>query len=98
MVRTPPRSTLTVNPCPSATLFRSDGAYGIYESGDRKFLDGKHPYWSWAHVHAFDIQTGRMTRLEQVKSITGGHATAVNDPGIYDRYLTNAALMHLGNG
>jgi hypothetical protein len=75
-----------------------DGAYGLYESGTRRFMDGKHPYWSWAHVHAFDIQTGRMTRLEQVKSITGGHATAVNDAALYDRYLTNAALMHLGNG
>ncbi|NGY04486.1 DUF1329 domain-containing protein [Solimonas terrae] len=75
-----------------------DGAYALYESGEHRFMDGRHPYWSWAHVHAFDIQTGRMTRLEQVKSITGGHATAVNDPAIYDRYLTNAALMHLGNG
>lgn len=70
----------------------------MYESGERRFMDGKHPYWSWAHVHAFDIQTGRMTRLEQVKSISGGHATVANDPGMYDRYLTNAALIHLGNG
>ncbi|NKF21846.1 DUF1329 domain-containing protein [Solimonas sp. C16B3] len=73
-----------------------DGAYALYQDGDRAFMDGKHPYWSWAHVHAFDIQTGRMTRLEQVRSVSGGHRTSVNDAGIYDRYLTNAALMRLG--
>ena len=74
-----------------------DGAYGLYDSGGQRFMDGKHPYWSWGHVHVFDIQTGNMTRLEQVRSISGGHATSVNDPAIYDRYLTNAALMRLGN-
>jgi hypothetical protein len=39
-----------------------------------------------------------MTRFEQVRSITGGHATSVNDPGVYDKYLTSAALMRLGAG
>jgi Protein of unknown function (DUF1329) len=73
-----------------------DGAYALYDAGPRPFLDGAHPYWSWTHVHVFDIQTGRMTRFEQVRNITGGHATSVNDAGIYDRYLTSAALMRLG--
>jgi hypothetical protein len=75
-----------------------DGAYALYESDGRAFMDGAHPYWSWTHVHVFDIQSGRMTRLEQVRSIAGGHATTVNDPGIYDKYLTSAALMRLGAG
>ncbi|AXQ30532.1 DUF1329 domain-containing protein [Solimonas sp. K1W22B-7] len=73
-----------------------DGAYGLYEAGAKSFMDGAHPYWSWGHVHAFDIQTGRMTRLEQVRAISGGHATSVNDAGIYEKYLTSAALMRLG--
>ncbi|SEQ20507.1 Protein of unknown function [Solimonas aquatica] len=72
-----------------------DGAYALYESGARRVMDGQHPYWSWGHVHAFDIQTGRMTRLEQVRRISGGHDFKVNDPGIFDCYLTNAALMRL---
>ena len=80
------------------TPFRSfDGAYSLYESDGKSFMDGKHPYWSWAHVHAFDIQSGRMTRLEQVRTVPGGHSTSVNDAGVYDRYLTNAALMRLGS-
>ena len=74
-----------------------DGAYGLYEADGKSFMDGKHPYWSWGHVHAFDIQTGTMTRLEQVRTISGGHSTRANDASIYDKYLTNAALMHLGS-
>lgn len=75
-----------------------DGAYALYQAAGKSVMDGAHPYWSWAHVHAFDIQTGRMSRLEQVRTIAGGHATSVNDAGIYDKYLTTAALMRLGAG
>jgi hypothetical protein len=79
-------------------VYRSfDGAYALYESGGKTFMDGAHPYWSWTHVHCFDSQTGRMTRLEQVRSVSGGHATSVNDGTVYDRYLTTAALMRLGS-
>tara|TARA_Y100001934_G_C12276843_1_gene737794 strand:- start:369 stop:1475 length:1107 start_codon:yes stop_codon:yes gene_type:complete len=79
-------------------LFRSfDGAYGLYEDGDRRVMDGKHPYWSWCHVHAFDVQTGKMTRIEQLAEISGGHRMRVNDHDIYNRYLTNGALRRLGN-
>lgn len=74
-----------------------DGAYGLYQSGDKSFMDGAHPYWSWTHVHAFDIQSGRMTRFEQVRAIDGGHVTSVNDPDVYDRYLTMAAITRLGS-
>jgi len=73
-----------------------DGAYALYDSPGKSVRDGAHPYWSWAHVHVFDIQSGRMTRLEQVRTISGGHTMSVNDLSIYDRYLTNAALMRLG--
>ena len=75
-----------------------DGAYGLYDSAGQSFMDGAHPYWSWGHVHVFDIQTGNMTRLEQVRRISGGHVTRVNEASIYDKYLTTSALMRLGNG
>lgn len=73
-----------------------DGAYSLYESGGKKVMDGKHPYWSWAHVTASDIQTNSVTRLEQVKELEGAHKSGANDPKIYERYLTQAALMRLG--
>lgn len=73
-----------------------DGAYTLYENGSKKFMDGKHPYWSWAHVTSSDIQTGSVTRLEQVRVLENAHFSGANDPKIYDRYLTQLALMTLG--
>lgn len=76
--------------------FRSfDGAYSLYETGDKKFMDGKHPYWSWCHVTASDIQTGDVTRLEQVKA-HDLHVSGANDPKMYEQYLTHNALRKLG--
>ncbi|MGQ0700830.1 MAG: DUF1329 domain-containing protein [Panacagrimonas sp.] len=77
--------------------FRSfDGAYSLYESGANKKMDGKHPYWSWCHVTASDIQTGDVTRLEQVKAHDVIHASGANDPKMYENYLTHNALRKLG--
>ncbi len=75
-----------------------DGAYGLYEKDDKSFMDGSHPYWSWCQLHAFDIQSGRMTRLEQVRKISGEHTTMVNNPSMFDKYLTRSALLRLGAG
>lgn len=79
-------------------VFRSfDGAGGIYSDGDKAVLDGAHPYVSWTHVHAHNIQTNRMTRLEQVKEISGGYRMAANSADLYERYLTQTALRRLGS-
>lgn len=77
-------------------LFRTfDGCYSVYEDGEKRFMDGDHPYWSWAHVHAYDYQTGRMTRMEQVRELDG-IKTSVNDDSIFDNYLTRNALQRMG--
>jgi len=77
--------------------FRSfDGCYGLYDDGENKFMDGKHPYWSWAYLHAYEFQSGRMTRIEQVKELDSGHVSSANNDSIYDDYLTHAALQRLG--
>ena len=73
-----------------------DGAYCLYESGGQKFMDGQHPYWSWAHVTSSDIQTGSVSRLEQVRQVENIHFSGANDPKIYDKYLTQNAIMRLG--
>lgn len=75
-----------------------DGAYSIYESGSKRVMDGKHPYWSWTHVTASNVQTGSVTRLEQVRHIENTHFSGANDPKMYDTYLTQAALMRVGSG
>ncbi|MDT0617130.1 DUF1329 domain-containing protein [Salinisphaera sp. P385] len=74
-----------------------DGAYAIYDDGNgRRVMDGEHPYWSWAHVHCYDIQTGRMSRLEQVREVGAGHHMQVNTDSMYDDYLTRNALRRFG--
>ena len=78
-------------------VFKSfDGCYSMYENGDKKVMDGKQPYWSWCTVHAHDVQSNRMTRLQQVKAVGGGYAMRVNDQAMYDQYLTEAAIRRLG--
>jgi hypothetical protein len=78
--------------------FRSfDGAGSLYADGTNTVYDGAHPYASWTRVHAHNIQTNRMTRLEQVKRISGGYQMSANAPDLYDRFLTESAIRRLGN-
>ena len=77
--------------------FDRRGAYSLYEHGDKRVMDGKHPYWSWCHVTATNIQTGSVTRLEQVRQIEQQYFSGANRPATYDAYLTQGALMKLGS-
>lgn len=70
-----------------------DGAFSEYDDGKKRVMDGKNPYWSWTTIHAFNVQTTRMTRIEQVREIAGGHQMLVNNPQIYEKYLTISALQ-----
>ncbi|MBI1238570.1 MAG: DUF1329 domain-containing protein [Alphaproteobacteria bacterium] len=74
-----------------------DGAYSLYESDIGSVRDGAHTYWSWTHLHAHNVQTDQMTRIEQVRSVAGGHTMMVNDQAAFDRYLTHQAMMRYGN-
>lgn len=75
-------------------LFRFfDGAYARYEDDTSAVMAGSHPYWSWTTFHAFNVQTGHLTRVEQIRQAGAGHTMRVNDPGIHERYLTLAALQ-----
>lgn len=77
--------------------FRSfDGCYCQFVDGNKIIKNGSHPYWSWAYFHAYEFQSGRITRVEHVKELNGGHKSSVNDPEIYQRYLTHSALSRLG--
>ncbi len=75
-----------------------DGCYSLYENGGKRVedYDGKQPYWSWCNVHAHDVQSNRMTRLEQVKAVGGGYTMRVNDEAMFDQYCTEAAIRRLG--
>lgn len=76
--------------------FRSfDGAYSLNESGDKRGDGRQAPVLRWTHVTASNIQNGNVTRVEQVRTIDD-HRSGPNDPAMYDRYLTQGALMKLG--
>ena len=79
-------------------VFKSfDGAFSLYDDGKNRVMDGTNPYWSWTRVHAFDVQTNRMTRLAQVREVSGGYTMRVNDASIFDKFLTVSALRRLGD-
>jgi len=60
--------------------------------------DGKNPTWSWIYVHSHDIQANRMSRISQVKSVSGGYKSMWNTGGedVYNKYLTAQAMQRLG--
>lgn len=73
-----------------------DGAYSVYQDSHGRVMSGRYPYWSWTTIHACNVQTGRVTRIEQVRELAGGCQMMVNDPTIYEKYLTLSAIQRLG--
>ena len=70
--------------------------YSQYVKGDEvRMVDGK-PAWTWTHVHSHDIQTNRMSRFIQAKSVRGGFDSGLNIGNLYDKYMTIQAIRRLG--
>jgi len=65
--------------------------------GEVKDKNGK-PDWSWLYCHTHDIQSGRMTRFRNEKSIPSGYHIQFSDEGVdvYNKFLTNSAIARLG--
>jgi hypothetical protein len=59
--------------------------------------DGK-PDWTWLYCHTHDIQSGRMTRFRQEKSIPSGYKSkyATEGEDVYNKFLTTSAMARLG--
>ncbi|NMF98856.1 DUF1329 domain-containing protein [Aromatoleum toluolicum] len=70
--------------------------YSLYEKGGARVLDGKNTAWSWTGVHCHDIQSNRMTRFVQAKTVAGGVSSGYNQAGLYEKYLTEQAMQRLG--
>lgn len=78
-------------------LFKSfEPAYSLYEKGDQRDMTGNHTTWTWTGVHSHDVQTNRMSRFNQVKSIVGGISSGRNIDGLYEKYMTPQAIRRLG--
>ena len=79
-------------------LFKSfEPVFSLYEKGNLRDTTGKHTTWSWTGVLSHDIQANRMSRFNQVKSITGGIQSVRNADGLYEKYLTEQAIQRLGS-
>jgi hypothetical protein len=70
--------------------------FSQYKTASNVVMDGKNPGWSWTHVHSHDIQSNRMSRFVQAKSITGGYNSSWNQGSLYDKFLTIQAVRRLG--
>ena len=74
-----------------------EAGFSQYVDGDKVQMDGKHPLWSWTHVHSHDIQSNRMSILMHMEEITGGFRNEYNiGTDIYERYLTPQAIRRFG--
>jgi hypothetical protein len=66
--------------------------------GDKVQLDSKgHPEWGPTHVHSFDVQSGRMSRLYLAEQLSNGLKGEYDrQADAYDKYLTVQAIRRLG--
>jgi hypothetical protein len=78
-------------------LFKSfEPHFSQYVKGDKVFMDGKHPAWSWTGVISHNVQDGRVTRFVQSRTIVGGYQSGYNVPGAIDKFMTEQSLQRLG--
>jgi len=77
-----------------------EGCFGQQIQGDVVNKDKSgHPNWTWTFVHIQDVQSGRMSLLNHVKSIQGGYNSRYevdNESEVFDKFLTQAAIARLG--
>ncbi len=76
--------------------FEHGNGVSIGKDGTANNFYRNKPLWSWNFVIVHDVQTGRISLPELVKSIPGGYDTHYDDPNDYDRYLTKSAIRRLG--
>ena len=79
-------------------LFKTgEPGFGQYKTANNVVMDGAHPAWSWCWYHSHNMQDGTMTRFCQSEKIQGGVKSAYNQgPGMYEQYMTQAALRRMG--
>lgn len=72
--------------------------FGYYQkSNAQKWRTGlPDSFWDWSTIHALDYQSGRLSRLQEVREVVGGYGIAINDPGLYGEYCSMDALRRLG--
>ena len=70
--------------------------YSLYEKGNVRHMTGNNITWSWTTVMSHDLQSNRMSRFVHAKEV-GGYKSTWNVDGLYEKYLTDAAISRLGS-
>ncbi len=72
--------------------------YALQSNDKMTRKDGAHPAWSWSSVHSHDLQSNRMSRFVQAKSVVGGYESHYDGTkeDVYNKYLTVQAMQRLG--
>ncbi|MFT7014290.1 MAG: hypothetical protein ACJAY7_000223 [Pseudohongiellaceae bacterium] len=60
--------------------------------------DGNHTAWTWSSIHSHDVQSNRMSRILNARSINGGYETRFDEDytDVYNKFLTVQAMQRLG--
>ena len=78
-------------------LFKcGEPGFGQYKTASNEVLDNGKPAWSWTWYHSHDFQGRTMSRFNQTEKVSGGYRSEYNKGGMYDNYMTKAAMLRLG--
>lgn len=76
-----------------------EGGFAWYDKADRGVdwpSTAPHSFWFWTHVHAVDIQSGRLARLQLTPEVKGGHKLQLNNPALWGDYCSLGELRRMG--
>lgn len=78
-------------------LFKcGEPGFGQYNTAANEVLDNGKPAWSSTWYHSRDFQGRTMSRFDQTEKVSGGYRSEYNKGGMYDKYMTTAAMLRLG--
>jgi hypothetical protein len=75
-----------------------EGGGGPYDAGNGNIFpdDSGNPYVSWTYFHSHDVQSDLISTIQQTAEIDGGYKVRINDPSVYEKFCTVAAIRRLG--
>lgn len=53
-------------------------------------------FWAWSYLHAMDLRSGKMSRIQLIPEVAGGYPTTFDKESLYKSYCSTDALRRLG--
>lgn len=72
--------------------------YALLSNDKQTVKDGDNTAWTWSSIHSHDVQSNRMSRILNARSINGGYETRFDEDytDVYNKFLTVQAMQRLG--